>query len=534
MPALPRRSPHGPSTSLLRNVNLSQTSFQHVQCMPAVDMTSSSASSAEAAAKAERKAMKKAAKRALKAAAEEAARAETVEPESKEDRKKRKREKKRSADEEEPAAAAAATAEDAGNEEDDADRAARKAARKAAKKAKREAEASAGGHGAGGGSDEAEEQYRTKLGISVSGGGEGSSIPACLRTLRDAPFDKGVIKAMEAAGFTEPSTIQALTWPIAVDGKDLVAVAKTGSGKTLAFLLPAFGLVAREDGAGNRATPRAQHPRVLVLAPTRELAVQIEAECQKFARVQSVSSVCVYGGVPIGGQKAQLSKGPHVCIATPGRLCDLMNQGGVHLSECAYVVLDEADRMLDMGFEPQITQIFGALPAVASRQTLLFSATWPKNVRKLAGKFMRADPFHIFAQGGEDSELMANKAISQTFIQAQDDEKDAKLWKILEGLPESARVVIFANTKRRVDYLEKGLWGEGLGTCSIHGDKQQGDRDKALKMFIAGERPLMIATDVAARGLDIKVRLAPCHHAAVVTEVEQGCRIATVACATMM
>ena len=147
---------------------------------------------------------------------------------------------------------------------------------------------------------------------------------------------------------------------------------------------------------------------------------------------------------------------------------------------------------------------------------------------------MRADPFHIFAQGGEDSELMANKAISQTFIQAQDDEKDAKLWKILEGLPESARVVIFANTKRRVDYLEKGLWGEGLGTCSIHGDKQQGDRDKALKMFIAGERPLMIATDVAARGLDIKVRLAPCHYAAVVTDVEQGCRIATVACATMM
>ena len=117
---------------------------------------------------------------------------------------------------------------------------------------------------------------------------------------------------------------------------------------------------------------------------------------------------------------------------------------------------------------------------------------------------MRPDPYHIFAQGGEDAELKANTSIAQTFIQAQDDEKDAKLWKILQDFPDSARVVIFANTKRRVDYLQKALWDEGLGTCSIHGDKQQTERDQALKMFIAGERPLMIATDVAARGLDIK------------------------------
>ena len=122
----------------------------------------------------------------------------------------------------------------------------------------------------------------------------------------------------------------------------------------------------------------------------------------------------------------------------------------------------------------------------------------------MAAKFMRPDPYHIFAQGGEDAELKANTSIAQTFIQAQDDEKDAKLWKILQDFPDSARVVIFANTKRRVDYLQKALWDEGLGTCSIHGDKQQTERDQALKMFIAGERPLMIATDVAARGLDIK------------------------------
>jgi len=281
----------------------------------------------------------------------------------------------------------------------------------------------------------------------VTGGATGD-IPACLRLLEDAPFDKAVIKAMHSAGFKEPSTIQAQTWPIAVDGNDLVAVAKTGSGKTLGFLLPAFKRIAGKTAKANR-------PLVLVLAPTRELAVQIEVECQKFAKIQGISSVCLYGGVPVGPQKGALGKGPHVVIATPGRICDLMNQGACELKDCSYVVLDEADRMLDMGFEPQITQIFGKLPGVDGRQTLLFSATWPKNVRKMAAKFMRPDPFHIFAQGGEDAELHANKSITQTFIQAQDDEKDAKLWKILQDFPDSARVVIFANTKRRVDYLQK-------------------------------------------------------------------------------
>jgi len=459
----------------------------------------------DASAKAARKAAKKAAKKAMREAAaaeEEEAAAPEVEPEAETTAKKKKK-RKHAEHAAEPAAEASAGE---GDEDEAAAKAARKAAKKAAKQAKLAGAEAAGAAEPGeeavkkskkGGDSDGEQKYREKLGISVSGGGEGNPIPACLRLLADAPFDKAVIKAMANAGFKEPSTIQAQTWPIAVNGCDVVAVAKTGSGKTLGFLLPAFKLVAEKKAKPNR-------PLVLVLAPTRELAVQIELECQKFAKIQGISSVCVYGGVPVGPQKSLLGKGPHVVIATPGRICDLMNQGACELQDCGYVVLDEADRMLDMGFEPQITQIFDKLPSVDARQTLLFSATWPKNVRKMASKFMRPDPFHIFAQGGEDAELHANKAVSQTFIQSQDDEKDAKLWKILQDFPDTARVVIFANTKRRVDYLQKGLWDEGLGTCSIHGDKQQSERDLALKQFVAGERPLMIATDVAARGLDIK------------------------------
>ena len=449
------------------------------------------------AQQAERKAARKAAKQVAKGAVI-GSHEEEPEPGSKTDKKKRK------------VAEGSPVVSDAEDENEEAAKAARKAAKKAAKKAKREAEDAANALDKteqreqvkrkaekSSKDHDAEEEYRQKLGISVSGGAEDSTIPPCLRLLSDAPFDKSVIRAMEAAGFKEPSTIQAQTWPIALLGSDLVAVAKTGSGKTLGFLLPAFKQVADKAVKANR-------PLVLVLAPTRELAVQIEVECQKFAKIQGVTSVCLYGGVPIPPQKAALAKGPHVVIATPGRICDLMNQGACEVKDCSYVVLDEADRMLDMGFEPQITQIFSKLPSVDKRQTLLFSATWPKNVRKMAAKFMRAGAYQIFAQGGEDAELHANKAVSQLFVQSQDDEKDAKLWKILQDLPETARVVIFANTKRRVDYLQKALWDEGLGTCSIHGDKQQAERDASLKMFVKGERPLMIATDVAARGLDIK------------------------------
>lgn len=167
--------------------------------------------------------------------------------------------------------------------------------------------------------------------------------------------------------------------------------------------------------------------------------------------------------------------------------------------------------MLDMGFEPQISQIFAKLPPAAavgaqsSRQTLCFTATWPKAVRKLAASYLRADAtITLFIGGGADAELEANRAVSQLFVHATDDEKDRKLFDFLCALPDGSRVVVFANTKRRVESLSKRFWDEGFGTCAIHGDKKQNERDAALASFVANRSPLMFATDVAARGLDIK------------------------------
>ena len=242
---------------------------------------------------------------------------------------------------------------------------------------------------------------------------------------------------------------------------------------------------------------------MLVLSPTRELAVQINAECIKFGKHAGVSSTCVYGGAPIAAQQSALSKlQPTVVVATPGRLCDLLTRSSLSLSSAAYVVLDEADRMLDMGFEPQIKQVFGALPT--ARQTLFFTATWPKSVRKLAESFLRSGDHlaRVFIGTSADAELEANTAVTQTFIQARDDEKDQKMYELLQTLSEEARVVVFANTKRRVDVCARNF--AEFGTVAVHGDKQQHERERSLRSFIKGEQPLMFATDVAARGLDIK------------------------------
>ena len=376
-------------------------------------------------------------------------------------------------------------------------------------------------------------------------------------------FPSRIKSALANAGFTSPSEIQKRAWPPACEGRDVVAVAKTGSGKTLAFLLPTvyrLGLRHARDARSTlpaRTTNESQGvpaPDALVLAPTRELAIQIHAECEKFGAPAGVRSACVYGGAPAWEQKNALktlqgeisntntpagsSLVGFVVVATPGRLCDLMTQNAVALKSCFVVTLDEADRMLDMGFEPQLREVFAAVPPApaetdavgAGRQTTLFTATWPKSVRKLAGAFLAegaslsagdadaaredenaSDKKHaatrVFLGGGDGAdagELSANKAVTQRFIKAQDDEKDKHMYDLLSSLPEGARVVAFANTKRRVEMLSKTFWDFGFGTCAVHGDKQQKEREAALKKFVDNECPLMFATDVAARGLDIK------------------------------
>mmetsp|Transcript_58629 Transcript_58629/g.110308 ORF Transcript_58629/g.110308 Transcript_58629/m.110308 type:complete len:561 (-) Transcript_58629:78-1760(-) len=335
------------------------------------------------------------------------------------------------------------------------------------------------------------DEFRAKMLITSRTAVE---LPDPVQTFDDAPFSKKLRAALKAAGFTAPSAIQAQGWPVAVRGDDMIAVAKTGSGKTLGFLLPAFRRIAKEQPDCSTG------PAILVLAPTRELVVQIEEAAAKFGQSASVSTVVVYGGVPKPPQAQALRSKPQLVVATPGRLLDLMNDGAVKLGNACFLVLDEADRMLDMGFEPQMEQIMKKIPA--ERQTLLFSATWPKSVQKLARNYLKKEAVHVNV--GETEELAANKAVTQEFFKLDDDEKEEKLFRIISALPDDSKIIVFANTKRRIDKLEKLSWEFGWNSVAMHGDKSQKDRDAGYARFLSGEAPLMVATDVCARGLDIK------------------------------
>jgi superfamily II DNA/RNA helicase len=333
-------------------------------------------------------------------------------------------------------------------------------------------------------------EYRKKMLISS----ECNELPDPVQTFDSAPFGKKMRSALKEAGFTAPTAIQAQGWPLAVRGDDLISVAKTGSGKTLAFLLPAFRMINKGKLDASNG------PVALVLAPTRELATQIEEVAVKFGSCLDVRTATVYGGVPKPPQVKALRSKPQLVVATPGRLMDLMNDKAVSLGSVSLLALDEADRMLDMGFEPQMEQIMKQIPA--ERQTLLFSATWPKAVRKLASKYLRKDSVHLNV--GETEELAANKAVTQEFFKLDDDEKENKLWRILYDMGENTKILIFGNTKNRINKLQKAVWDNGYDCIAMHGDKTQWERDAALAKFVSGEVPVMLATDVCARGLDIK------------------------------
>jgi len=338
------------------------------------------------------------------------------------------------------------------------------------------------------------DEYREKNGISAPGGEE---LPAPVQRFEDAPFGKKVIAGLLAAGFAAPSPIQAQAWPVAITGQDLVAIAKTGSGKTLGFLLPAFRSLGK---ATEGEAPGAAEVGALILAPTRELVAQIEAECKKFEVYSKTTSAAVFGGVPKSDQVKACKRKPQVLVATPGRLQDLMEMGVVSLRKVSFMVLDEADRMLDMGFEPEIANILGHTPK--ERQTLLFSATWPKSVQRIASGYLKEDHLHINV--GHTEELSANKAVTQEFFKLNDDEKEMQLWRIIADLGEENKMICFTNTKRRVVALQKAFFARGFESAALHGDKPQRERDADLKLFASGQKWLLFGTDVCARGLDIK------------------------------
>jgi len=337
-------------------------------------------------------------------------------------------------------------------------------------------------------------EYHSEHSITLYGKGRKKFKP--LLTFGELGFSKNIMKV--TAGFKAPTPIQAQCWPILGSGRDIIGIAETGSGKTLAFTIPGLAhLQHRLTSGGDKAGPG--KPMMLIISPTRELAMQSQVVLEEAGRSCKVRSVCVYGGVPKWEQKKQLSQGVEVVVATPGRLIDLMSEGACDLSQVSFLVLDEADRMLDQGFERDIRQIIGEThPA---RQTALFSATWPDSVRELAHSFL-SRPIKVTI-GSDD--LAAGTRITQIVEVVEDRARELKLQQLLKKYhaDRKNRILIFALYKKEAARLEGNLSRAGWVATSIHGDKSQEGRTKAVEQFKSGEVPLLVATDVAARGLDI-------------------------------
>ncbi|XP_066995104.1 probable ATP-dependent RNA helicase DDX43 isoform X2 [Anabrus simplex] len=324
--------------------------------------------------------------------------------------------------------------------------------------------------------------------------GEGTEpIPNPIRTFEQCfSTYPEILDEIYKQNFEKPSPIQAQAWPILLKGKDLIGIAQTGTGKTLAFLLPALIHIDRQP------VPRSQRggPNVLILAPTRELALQIEKEVQKY-HYKGIKSVCIYGGGSRNQQMAAVTRGVEIIIATPGRLNDLVQAGVIDVTSITYLVLDEADRMLDMGFEPQIRKTL--LDIRPDRQTVMTSATWPEGVRRLAKSYMN-NPIQVFI-GSLD--LAAVHSVTQVVKIVPEETKVQELYEFLNNMEPDDKVIVFVGKKIRADDITSDLVLQGYMCQSIHGDREQCDREQALEDLKSGYVKILIATDVASRGIDI-------------------------------
>uniref|UniRef100_A0A8C4VS00 RNA helicase n=1 Tax=Gopherus evgoodei TaxID=1825980 RepID=A0A8C4VS00_9SAUR len=336
----------------------------------------------------------------------------------------------------------------------------------------------------------------------------GSNCPPHIESFSDLDMGEIIMGNIELTRYTRPTPVQKHAIPIIKDKRDLMACAQTGSGKTAAFLLPILSQIYT-DGPGDalramkengRYGRRKQYPISLVLAPTRELAVQIYEEARKFAYRSKVRPCVVYGGADIGQQIRDLERGCHLLVATPGRLVDMMERGKIGLDFCKYLVLDEADRMLDMGFEPQIRRIVeqDTMPPKGVRHTMMFSATFPKEIQMLARDFLDEYIFLAVGRVGSTSEN-----ITQKVVWVEESDKRSFLLDLLNATGKDSLTLVFVETKKGADSLEDFLYHEGYACTSIHGDRSQRDREEALHQFRSGRSPILVATAVAARGLDI-------------------------------
>ncbi|XP_071387462.1 DEAD-box helicase 3 X-linked a isoform X1 [Centroberyx affinis] len=357
----------------------------------------------------------------------------------------------------------------------------------------------------------------------------GSNCPPHIESFHDVDMGEIIMGNITLSRYTRPTPVQKHAIPIIKTKRDLMACAQTGSGKTAAFLLPVLSQIytegpgdalqaAKNSGHENgKYGRRKQYPISLVLAPTRELALQIYDEARKFAYRSRVRPCVVYGGADIGQQIRDLERGCHLLVATPGRLVDMMERGKIGLDYCNYLVLDEADRMLDMGFEPQIRRIVeqDTMPPKGIRQTMMFSATFPKEIQILARDFLEDYIFLAVGRVGSTSEN-----ITQKVVWVEESDKRSFLLDLLnatvipsevqENVAEAPEkpgkdslTLVFVETKKGADALEDFLYREGYACTSIHGDRSQRDREEALHQFRSGRCPILVATAVAARGLDI-------------------------------
>lgn len=336
---------------------------------------------------------------------------------------------------------------------------------------------------------------------------EDGAPPPC-RSLQNAPFDAPLVRILESQGFTEPSPVQAAVWPLG--GRDVLAIAKTGSGKTLGFLLPVLTKCMKDKimVANGKVGPIG-----IIMAPTRELALQIHAEAVKFGSCVNCRAVAVYGGAARDRQVRALQKGCELIIGTPGRIKDVLDtQGGGHDAVCnvslmSILVLDEADRMLDMGFEADIRAIVWRCFGNRAHQTCLFSATWPLDVQEIANDLL-TNPVKVTVGSGGDK-LTANKSVTQRVHVVTASQRMQKFEELIEpfrkgGKNAGKRVIVFANMKFMVKKLTQYCQSKGLSAESMSGDRSQSQRESTVRKFKDGRVTVVIATDVAARGLDIK------------------------------
>jgi ATP-dependent RNA helicase RhlE len=298
-----------------------------------------------------------------------------------------------------------------------------------------------------------------------------------------------ITQGVQGAGYKCPTPIQEQAIPAILQGKDLIATAQTGTGKTAAFVLPILERLLRTER-------RSSGPQCLVLTPTRELALQVEESVRTYGRFANVRSVALYGGVALGPQISALRSHPQVVVATPGRLLDHLGRRNVHFKDLSVLVLDEADRMLDMGFLPDIRRILHELPS--ERQNLLFSATMSHGVEGLARRLMK-NPVRI-SIGVQATPV---EGVSQVLYPVAGHLKTQLLARLLKTTPHTS-VLVFTRTKRGAERVSRSLTNQGFPAAALHGDKSQSQRERALQSFRTGKHRILVATDVAARGLDIR------------------------------